>query len=294
MKISDLISTITPLYNNYKSNKSNLTATESIIVMWDIGYFIDEYIKIHNVSPHNLYREIYGKSESGKNIAQKSYITREFLSRCFRIYKMFKTKNEVKLKFPTLGDFSSFREAMPFFDNPIYKLSEINEIDLIKFLNSNQKSSDIVKVLDKKKKSINNILNPRDQKLNQLNDQVKLFKTFYNYIFKNIRDLNYDACIIELMLDKEGLEKINILTKNLSSLAQEGKAKYIMNDFNFQNVLLNQFYILINELIRPNDEKVRRRFRRLIPPERIIKISDYIFSILTVENYYQIKNKIGI
>mgnify|MGYP000303306607 CR=1 FL=1 len=258
-----------------------------------ICFFIVVYIRNNTISPHNLYREIYGKSELSKNIAQKSYITREFLSRSYRIFKMFKNINYIREIFPTLKDFSSFREAMPFFDNEIYKLSDKDFSDLLKLLNSSKKGTDIVKILDKKKKSINNILNPRDQKLNELEDQVKLFKSFYNYLYKNIRDLDYDFCISELKIKNKELENLNNLSKNLSSLAQEGIAKYPIINCKFENVQLDNFYLLINDLIKPSDEKVRRRFRRLIPPIKIIKISEYIFSILSFENYSKMKSRLG-
>ena len=291
MKISELIGNITPFYNKYKSNKSDLSGTESIIIMWDIGNIIDKYISINNVSPHNLYREIYGKSEQSNNIVQKSYLTREFLSRSYRIYKMFENKSDIKVKFPNLRDFSSFREAMPFFDNPIYKLSKNDEIDLLKLLNSDKKG--IVQTLDKKKKSINNLLNPRDQKLNELDNEVKSFKIFYNYIYKSIRDLEYESCISELKVNKDGLDNLITLTKNLGSLAQEGMIKYEMIDFKYENETLNTFYLMINDLMKPTDEKIRRRFRRLIPPERIFKLSEYLYSIVSFENYSQMKGKLG-
>jgi len=292
MKISDLITNITPFYNKYKSNKGNLSASDSIVIMWDIGNYIDKYVSLNNVSPHNLYREIYGKSEQSNNIVQKSYITREFLGRCYRIFKMFENKDVIKVKFPNLKDFSSFREAMPFFDNQIYKLTKIDEIELLKLLNSNKKGAEIVKILDKKKKSINNILNPRDQKLNELEAEVKLFKIFYNYIYKLIRDLEYENCISELKINNEGLKYLNILTKNLGSLAQEGMIKYEMLDYKYENDELNKFYLIIKDLMKPADEKVRRRFRRLIPPERIFKLSEYIFSLIAFENYLQMKGKL--
>ena len=291
MKISELIGNITPFYNKYKSNKSDLSGTESIIIMWDIGNIIDKYISINNVSPHNLYREIYGKSEQSNNIVQKSYLTREFLSRSYRIYKMFENKSDIKVKFPNLRDFSSFREAMPFFDNPIYKLSKNDEIDLLKLLNSDKKG--IVQTLDKKKKSINNLLNPRDQKLNELDNEVKSFKIFYNYIYKSIRDLEYESCISELKVNKDGLDNLITLTKNLGSLAQEGMIKYEMIDFKYDNETLNTFYLMIKDLMKPTDEKIRRRFRRLIPPERIFKLSEYLYSIVSFENYSQMKSKLG-
>lgn len=291
MKISELIENITPLYNMYKSNKNDLSGSDSIIIMWDIGNIIDKYISINKVSPHNLYREIYGKSEQSNNIAQKSYLTREFLSRCYRIFKMFENKKDIKVRFPNLKDFSSFREAMPFFDNPIYKLSKNDENDLIKLLNSDKKG--IVKALDKKKKSINNISNPRDQKLNELEEEVKSFKIFYNYLYKLIRDLEYESCISELKINNEGLEKLNILTKNLGSLAQEGMIKYEMMDLKYENEQLNNFYLIIKDLMKPTDEKVRRRFRRLIAPERIFKVSEYIYSVISFENYSQMKSRLG-
>jgi len=290
MIISDLIENITPFYNNYKSNKNNLTGSDSLIIMWDIGNVINNYISINNVSPHNLYREIYGKSEHSNNITQKSYLTREFLSRCYRIFKIFEDKKDINVKFANLKDFSSFREAMPFFDNPIYKLSKNDENDLIKLLNSNKKG--IVKILDKKKKAINNISNPRDQKLNELEDEVKSFKIFYNYLYKLIRDLEYENCISELKINKEGLENLNNLTKNLGSLAQEGMIKYEMVDFKYENDKLNKFYLIIKNLMKPTNEKVRRRFRRLIAPERIFKISEYMYSIFSYENYSQLKSRL--
>ena len=291
MKITELIGNITPYYNKYKSNKSDLSGSDAIVIMWDIGNIIDKYISINDVSPHNLYREIYGKSEQSNNIVQKSYLTREFLSRCYRIFKLFANKDDIKIKFPNLKDFSSFREAMPFFDNPIYKLSKNDEIDLLKLLNSDKKG--IVKILDKKKKSINNILNPRDQKLNELEEEVKTFKIFYNYIYKLIRDLEYENCISELKINIKDLEHLNTLTKNLGSLAQEGMVKYEMVDFKYENDQLNNFYLIIKDLIKPTDEKVRRRFRRLISPERIFKLSEYIYSVTTFENYSQMKSRLG-
>jgi hypothetical protein len=292
MKISELLSNITPHYNNYKSNKSKISAFESIIIMWEIGFFIEGYTKNNNISPHNLYREIYGKSESANNIAQKSYITREFLSRCLRIYKMFASKNEIKLKFPSLGDFSSFREAMPFFDNPVYKLTKIEEADLFKLLNSNKKGTDIVKALDKKKKSINNISNSRNQRLNDLDNEVKIFKEFYNLVYKNIRDNNYDVCINNLNLTMSEVDKFLNLSKNLSALSQEGVLKFEMNEYIFKNDVVNKFYHTITILMKPNDEKIRRRFRRLIPPGKIIQLAEYVYSLGTNLNFNNIKSKI--
>jgi len=292
MKIADLLSDITPLYNRYKNEKGTLPANISVCIMWEIGFFIDEYLQKNKVSPHNLYREIYGKSESKVNISQKSYITREFLSRCFRIYKMFIIKDDIFNVLPNLKDFSSFREAMPFFDNPDYKLSHEGQSDLIKLLNSDKKGSQVVSELDKLKKSIKDISNPRSQKLGELDNDVKIFKSFYNFLFNVIKDSDYETCLSILEIDTNHFDILKVLSQNTSSLAQEGVSSFYMNEVTFTNELLFKFYDLINKLIKPVDEKVRRRFRRLIPPERMIKISDYIFALLSSNNFTEIKSKI--
>ena len=66
-----------------------------------------------------------------------------------------------------------------------------------------------------------------------------------------------------------------------------------MIDFKYENKELNNFYLIIKNLMKPSDEKVRRRFRRLIPPERIFKISEYIYSVISFENYSQMKSRLG-
>ena len=118
--LSSLIKKIRPLYNECNSNKRELEAFKRIEMMWEIGRILDLFIKEKEIAPHNLYRIIYGKSEGAQNIARKSYITREFQGRCFRIYNMFKIKSEIKDQLFKLKSFTSFRECMPFFDNQNY------------------------------------------------------------------------------------------------------------------------------------------------------------------------------
>ena len=53
--------------------------------MWEIGEVLEYYINMNRLTPQSLFREIYGKSEGTKNITQKSYISRDFQSRCLRV-----------------------------------------------------------------------------------------------------------------------------------------------------------------------------------------------------------------
>lgn len=281
--MNNLIKTITPLYNNYKLNKSSISGKEALIIMWEIGQVLKLYIDKNNIAPHNLYRKIYGKSEGNQNITQKSYITREFLGRCFRINAIFSNKEDIQTKLPKLKDFTSFREAMPFFDNPTYKLDENNFNDILLLLNSNKKSSVIIKILDVKKKSINNISNSRTQKLTELELEKQIFIDFYNFVYRLMKTENYLAAINKFGISDA--ETFNLISKNISSLAQEGVLKYDMPEITISVEPANKFYQVLKELLTPSDEKIRRRFRRLIAPERIIKLSEMIYSFTSEKNF---------
>ena len=115
MNINQLIKDITTLYNKYKSTSKIISGNESLEIMWDIGDFLKQFINRHDIAPHKLYREVYGKSEGKANISRTTWITREFQGRCYRIHNIFSSKRDIDKIFPTLKSFTLFREAMPFF-----------------------------------------------------------------------------------------------------------------------------------------------------------------------------------
>ena len=94
MEIDTLIEKIIPLYNLYRSQSNQIIGVEALKIMWDIGDLLKGYLDENDIAPHALYRQIYGKGEGTKNVVQKSYITREFLSRSYRIRNIFKDKKE--------------------------------------------------------------------------------------------------------------------------------------------------------------------------------------------------------
>ena len=99
MSINILIQQITPLYNKYRNNKNNISGTEALEIMWDIGDILKKYIEQNNIAPHNLFWSVYGNAEGTKNIKKKSYITREFQNRCHRIKRIFKIMSYNREKF---------------------------------------------------------------------------------------------------------------------------------------------------------------------------------------------------
>lgn len=283
MSISTLIQEITPLYNEYRSNKSNLSGTEALEIMWEIGNLLKGYIEQNNIAPHTLFWSIYGNAEGTKNIEQKSYITREFQNRCHRIRRIFSAKEQIKQDFPHLKSFTTFREAMPFLDDGKYKLKGKERAQLLVLLNSNQRPQKIleqIKVLQKNKIGIKN---PRTQRLFEVEKEKQEFIDFYNHVYRLIKASDYRLCLRELKKIKP--EYINILSKNVSALSQEGLKIYELSIPKALKEPWKSFSEIIKNLITQKDAKNRRRFRRLIPPERIVRLADMLYGLLSEDNY---------
>lgn len=290
MSINVLIQQITPLYNEYRSNKSNLSGTKALKIMWEIGDLLKGYIEQNNIAPHNLFWSIYGNAEGKKNIEQKSYITREFQNRCHRIRRIFVAKEQIKQDFPHLESFTTFREAMPFLDDGKYKLKGKEREQLLVLLNSNQQPQRIlgkIKVLQKNKIGRKN---PRTQRLFEVEKEKQEFINFYNYIYRLIKAGDYKLCDKEIKKTK--LDFINILSKNVSALSQEGLKVY---DFSIPKGLQEpwqSFSEAIKNLTTQKDPRNRRRFRRLIPPERIVRLADMLYGLLSEDNYNSVFRRI--
>lgn len=290
MNLSSLVQQITPLYNKYRESKNTISGKEALEIMWDIGDILRQYIDEHNIAPHTLFWSVYGNAEGTQNVAKKSYITREFQNRCHRIRKIFSDKEQIRRELPTLRSFTTFREAMPFFDNEKYKFEGKEKKDLLALLNSNlqpQKILQKIKLLQKERIGINN---PRTQRLHEVENEKQTFISFYNFIYKLARLENYDICLHEAGNVKS--DYIKVLSRNVSALSQEG-LKFI--NFNVPDELTSQweeFSQIVKHLISQKDAKMRRRFRRLIPVERIVRLADMLYGISSEENFINIKKRL--
>lgn len=278
--VSDIITRITPLYNHYRRSKKTLKAYESIELMWDIGEILTHYVKKSKLSPHNLWRKIYGRSEGSTDNTKKSYITREFLGRCYRIYNMFEEKNEISKDFKRLKSFTSFREAMPFFDNPKYIFKGEDRKKLLNLLNSDLSSTKTLNTIRKLQKERIGIKNDRKQRLNDYDDYKKIYVDFYNSIYTKIQEHSISHPLWKETVQKEEqMEFYLALSRNLSALCQDG-LKY--TDFDIPescNETEKSFAKMIQFFTSRKTFIEIRRFRNVIPVERFSKLSEMLYSI---------------
>jgi hypothetical protein len=287
LSIEKLILNITPLYNKYKQNKKVLKPIESLGIMWEIGNLLYIYIKDTKIAPHNLYRSIYGKSEGTKNIIQKSYITREFQGRCYRIRKIFVAKDEIRKLLPNLNSVTAFREAMPFFDNYKYKLKGEARENLLILLNSNLETKSILNQINSLQKNFIGKKNPRTQRLKDIQSEKNAFINFYNYIYRLTNSSNND---IIAEIKRVGEEDVVNLAKNTTSLTEEGLKFYPITKHQIPHSPWLEYKNVIELLINQKNAVLRRRFRRLIPPERIAFLAEMLYKLLN-ENEKVNKNK---
>lgn len=275
MDIHNVIQDITPLYNRYKKESKSISGSEALKIMWDLGSILKIYIEENNVAPHALYREIYGKSEGSTNITRKSWIPREFQGRCYRIRNIFSSKDQIDNELPNLRNFTNFRECMPFFDNDKYKFVGEEKDKLLALLNSNNNKY-IFKTIKKLQKERIGRSNDRNQRLKDLKNEKDIFIYFYNYIY-NMAQLDSDAILIKIKEDGIDSENILVLAQNTNALSQDGLKFFDMT--NIQNDNWINYCEVISDFINQKDPKKIRRFRRLVPPERIVKLADMLYLI---------------
>ncbi len=285
--IFDLIEKITPYNNCYRDlvrNSNN--GVEVLSLMWNVGEIIRLFINKFQIKPHNLYWQIYGKAEGSKT----SYITRDFLSYCLRIRKYFSTAKSISTKFSHLQKYSLFRAAFPLLENPKFKLSQKEEVEIIKILNSNMNSKEIKEIIANIKLVRIGIRNTRTQRLNEMEAIVDNFVVIYNEIYNVIKKNN------QFLLDKiEGVlskEFLKTLSQTVSALTQENL--YIPKIEGSQKIP-NQWEIFVKNLkyLLGSSIETRNRFRRLISPRKLFDLADML-NALTIEhgiiNYRRRKN----
>lgn len=278
MNLNTLIEEITPLYNTYKENSGTIKGTEAVKLMWEIGDLIQKYLKENDTAPHTLYRQIYGKSEGTTNAEQRSYLTREFLGRSYRIRNIFISIEEIEVKFPNLQRFLTFREAMPFFDNPKYKFSGKAMDDLLGILNSNNSQKAFQQVRQLQKTHIG-IKNPRNQRLEELEKDKKVFIDFYNYIYELSKKTEFEQ---RELLSSLGVsrELLNLISQETIALTEDGLQ---FSDLSLDPLLKipewGDYVQLIEKYKSQSNPKLVRRLRRLIPPIRMITLGEMIHNL---------------
>lgn len=283
MNLQELIKKIIPFYNNYKKNQQNLTGVQAMEIIWEVGDLLKKYLDGEDIAPRTLYYQIYGKSEGDLNISQRSYITRDFLDRAYRVRRIFKDKKEINKIFPKLRRYRLFYKSMPFFDEGRYKMDKIETEKLVILLNSNKTYKEIIGEVAKLKKERIGLNIPRDSKLKELDNEKKIFIDFYNFIYKQIKNRDYKKAVKNI--GECGGECIVLLSRNTGALASDSLQ---LSEFEISSGLSKEwkdFAEIIKKLISRKDASERRRFRRLIPPEKMMRLSEMIYAMKSEEYF---------
>jgi hypothetical protein len=204
---------------------------------------------------------------------------------------MFESKDQILSDFPTLVGFTSFRECMPFFDNDKFKLKGDEKESLLKLLNSNKSKSYVLKEIRKLQASKIGIKNTRNQRLADLENEEKVFIDFYNYIYHLGNEDSSQICI---QLEEAGLSDnlIKTIAKNTSAQSSDGlkcfdfkedEIKKVASKLNGNRIWIDYIEILKDFIAQTNPKKIRR-FRRLIPPIRIVNLADMLNQLLQKKN----------
>lgn len=257
-------------------------------IMWEMGEVLSGYIKELKIKPHSLFREIYGKGEGSKNITQNSYITREFQGRSWRIYNMFAKKSDIQKEFEKLSNFNLFREAMPFFDNKKHILVGKERDNLVALLNSSDSRTNILRKIKELQKEKINISNPRNQRLKDLEKEKEVFIAFYNYCYELLKQNNYDV-----VLKNINIELYSSFSQNTSALRFDGVQHF---DFVIPKKITEiekNYGLLLKFFSNKKTPKELRRFRRLIPINKMSKLSDMTNALTNEENYNRISKLIN-
>jgi hypothetical protein len=283
MSLQVLIKNITPYYNEYKKNQQDLTGAQALEIIWDVGDILKDYLKDKDIAPRTLYHQIYGKSEGDIDITQKSYITRDFLDRAYRVRRIFNNKQEINKLFPTLKRYRLFYKSMPFFDKGRFKMDEPDRKKLVELLNSDKTYNEIINEVSKLRKQIIKLSIPRDSRLKELEDEKKIFITFYNLLYSQLKLKNYKQTINAL--GNIDIKFIDTLSRNTGALASDSlqfAESVIVDDLADE---IKKFTDMIIKLAARKDAKIRRRFRRLIPPEKMIRLSEMIYAVRSEEDF---------
>lgn len=287
MDIGQLIKEITPHYNKYRKNQQHLNGAQALDIIWEVGDLLKIYLFENEIAPRSLYDQIYGKSERNFNISQKSYITRDFLDRAFRVRRIFKEKKDINKTFPKLQRYRLFYKSMPFFDDGRYKMDVPEREKLITLLNSNKSYKTIISEIIKLQRTKIGLSMPRDGKLRELESEKSIFIKFYNSLYQQIKEKNYNKILQNIGNFESSF--LRLLSRNTGALASDS---FQLTKFQISDNLSEEwkeYAFVISKLISRKDAMERRRFRRLIPPEKMTRLSEMIYALTDKEKFQNFK-----
>lgn len=287
-ELYNIINSITPLNNKYRDLvKTNNSGNQILCIMWQVGDILDKFIAIHQIKPHFLYWNIYGKAEGLRN----SYITRDFLSYCLRIRRYFNSCELILKEYPNLKKYSLFREAFPLLENPKYRLVS-EDIEKIKhLLNSDLSAAEIKKYIINYKKLLIGKTNTRTQKLSELKEISNTFLEAYQQVSQLVISGNVDEINSFRRLFPNSC--IKTVSQAISALTQENLFVPELKHLTIRPKEWKSLLVSLNYLFNSSVE-VRNRFRRLVKPKIIFEFAEILNAITSDEelnNFKRSKNR---
>jgi hypothetical protein len=291
MNLQELIKEIIPFYNFHRKNQIRLSGTEALENIWEVGNLLKSYLDVNtDIAPRTLYHQIYGKSEQARDISQKSYITRDFLDRAYRVRRIFKKKSDIKKMFPSLQRYRLFYKSMPFLDDGRFKMNQTDQQKLISLLNSTKSYKEIITEVERLKTEKIGLKIPHDSKLKELENERQIFISVYNQVYSVLKESRFNEVVISLpfFCDKPF---IKLLSQNTGALSSD---QLKMSRFKIPVTVVGDgllFAQMINKFAEQKDAKERRRFRRLIPPERMMRLSEMLHALTDEQSFNTLKTR---
>lgn len=272
-----LIDEITKANNIYRD--ANESPINKILALWDLGNILFKY----NVDkPHT-----YGWKIQDQTVG---VIKRMTIARAYRIRQIWERRSYIENTFKEIKGISIFIESLPILDTngQMYKsLSKKMVDELVK--NMNRLSSSNFKKYIKNFKEIyrQGRIGEKNDRERYLKDYISIQNCFLNF-YKKLQKI-----ILENKLDgiNEIKSKIPLEERKAFSnfcLALTSKKNIIFYKpfpisskteiINFQNV-----FNFSKKLLEDSNDTRRARFRRVVPPELLVEMSDMLNSIVSEE-----------
>jgi len=273
-----VIDKLAPLNNKFRTVKDPM---EKIETLWDIGKIIDVYLSQYDLKLHELLYQIYDPHSTIK----RSYITRDLGSYSYRVFKYFKSKDEIRRRLAGLESYTLFREAIPLLFNEKYNLNNKDKDKIIKIITFGGDQKLLIAKIRKKKKKILPISNPRDQKSREFKEEKLYLQNLLNKLkeFYAINKVLPDKLdILEYKKNRE------IFVMLLMALASDS--------------FLNKIEHLDTKIIDNNQKRLlsivkssninRARFRKwVMNSTELLKIAEAIYSLNNKKYYINFRNK---
>jgi hypothetical protein len=171
--------------------------------------------------------------------------------------------------------------------NPKYKLDKDALGELLAIINgdhTNKEKENYIRQLQSKNIGIKN---PRTQRLGKLEEDKLIFIRFYNDIVKVLKLRDYPTAVKTLSMPPAAF--ISLLSLNCGAISADG---LLLEKFELPKSLSQQwvpFARVMQKLVADENPKERRRFRRLIPPERMVRLSEMLYALTNPEKYANFK-----